>query len=118
MPTPPHDGNWSSINWSEVLGTALGAATVGLIHMLYMFRRGRRFRWLDVLLEPLLALLAGMMVWGLLEVTSVPDIIQGVFTSLGAWGGPKTIHWLEVKYFGGTRLADTDRAPLGGPDGP
>lgn len=113
---PPRDGSWSSLNWSEVLGTAIGASTVGLIHMLYMVRRGRRFRWLDLLLEPSLALLAGMMVWGVLEVTGLPKVLQGVLTSLGAWGGPKTIHWLELKYFGGTRLSDSDNMPLGGPN--
>lgn len=101
----------------------MGTAVIGLTHALYMIRRGRRFRWLDLLLEPLLAVLAGMMIWGLLEVTSAPDILQGVMTSLAAWGGPKTIHWLELKYMGGTRISDSGIMPLddhstkGGPYG-
>ena len=105
---PDHNGSWSSVNWTEVVYTALGAAFVGFVHALYMLQKGRRFRILDFCLEPLMAILAGMMIWGILKVTSTPDVLQGVLTSLGAWGGPKTIHWLELKYLGGTRHYDTN----------
>lgn len=105
---PDHNGSWSSIDWIEVVYTALGAAFVGFVHALYMLQKGRRFRVLDFCLEPLMAILAGMMVWGMLKVTGMPDVLQGVMTSLGAWGGPKTIHWLELKYLGGTRHYDTN----------
>lgn len=75
------------------------SAFIGVVRMLYMIRKGRKFMWFDLMLEPCLAVMGGMMVWGLTEVTSAPDVVQGVLTSLGAWGGPRTIQWLETKYF-------------------
>ena len=47
-----------------------------------------------------------MLVWALTEYTSTPDVLQAALTSLGAWGGPRTVHTLEMKYFGGTRNGD------------
>lgn len=82
------------------------SASVGLVHMLFLIRKGRKFRVIDVILEPALAVMGGMGLWALTEVTKTPDLIQAVLTSLGAWGGPKTIHWLELKYLGGTRKSD------------
>jgi hypothetical protein len=71
-----------------------------MVRLLYLIRRGRRFHWLDVILEPALAVFGGALMWAGLEVTDAPDVAQMVVTSLGAWGGPRTIHWLELKYFG------------------
>lgn len=112
LPPPGHEGSWGQVNWTEVWSTASGSFVVGLVRALYLIRRGRKFRLLDIILEPCLAVLAGMMIWALTEYTGTPDIIQGVMTSLGAWGGPKTIHWLELKYMGGTRDTDTKSSEL------
>jgi LydA holin phage, holin superfamily III len=111
MPPPSHDGSWASVNWAEVWASVGTSGIIGLVRCLYLVRRGRRFKWLDVALEPCLAVLAGMLIWALTEYTNTPDIFQGALTSLGAWGGPKTIHWLELKYMGGTRSADTPTRP-------
>lgn len=99
-------GDFSEINWSEVLGAAAMCATVGMFRALYLIRKGREFKWFDMLLEPCLAVFGGMCMWGLTEVTPSPDTVQAVMTSLGAWGGPKTIQWLELKYLGGRRKTD------------
>lgn len=87
------------------------SASVGFIHALYLIRRGRKFKWIDVAVEPLLAVMGGMIMWALAEVTNTPDLVQAVLTSLGAWGGPKTIHAMEVKYMGGSRKGDAPTAP-------
>jgi hypothetical protein len=99
-------GDFSDVNWGEVIGAVTMSATVGVIRALYMVRKGRQFRWFDIMLEPALAVFGGMMMWAVTEVTPTPDLIQAVFTSLGAWGGPKTIQWLELHYFGGRRRTD------------
>lgn len=100
-------GDFDGISWSEVLGATAMCASVGMIRALYMIRRGRKFRAFDFLLEPCLAVVGGMCMWGLIEVTSAPDSVQAVMTSLGAWGGPKTIQWLELRYLGGRRKTDS-----------
>lgn len=107
-------GDFGDVNWGEILGAAVMSASLGLVHALYLIRRGRKFRWLDLLLEPSLAVIGGMMVWALTEVTSAPDLVQAVLMSLGAWGGPKTIHILELRYIGGTRK-DDHRTPYTAP---
>ena len=89
---------------------ASGSMAIGLIRFLYLLRRGRKFKLVDIVLEPLLAILGGMLVWAVNEAADTPDILQAVLTSLGAWGGPRTVHFFEQKYFGGSR--DTDRMPL------
>ena len=47
-----------------------------------------------------------LFVWALCEVTDMPDVLQGAMTSIGAWGGTRTLHWAELRYFGGTREDD------------
>lgn len=79
---------------------------IGFVRFLYLLRRGRRFKWFDLILEPCLAIMGGMMVWALCEASKTPDLLQVVMSQLGAWGGPRTIHVLEVKYLGGTRSTD------------
>ncbi len=61
--------------------------------------KGRRFRLVDVFLEPGLAMIAGMTVWAFAEVSGVPDVVQGALTCIGAWGGTHTMAYLEAKYF-------------------
>ena len=85
----------------------MASMTLGVIHFLYMIRKGRRFRYLDLVLEPSLAIVGGVLVWILTEYDGVPDLIQAVATSLGAWGGPRTIHYLEMKFLGGSRRDDS-----------
>lgn len=109
-------GDWNSINWPE-FWSAVGMSTfVGLTRLLYLIRRGRKFVWFDVILEPMLAIIGGLLCWAIGEVTSIPDVVQACLTSLGAWGGPKTIRRFELKHLGGTRSGDRDTTgamPLG-----
>jgi hypothetical protein len=100
-------GDFGDVNWGEVIGAAVMSASVGVVRALYLVRRGRKFKWIDIMLEPAMAVIGGMSMWAIAEVSPAPDLIQAVLTSLGAWGGPKTIHWLELRYFGGTRKSDT-----------
>ena len=103
-------GDWGTVNWSEVGIVASCSAFIGVLRLLYLIRRGRKFVWFDVILEPCLALLGGMLAWGVMEVTDSPDVMQAVLTSLGAWGGPRTIHYFEKKYMG--EIPPTAPAPL------
>lgn len=73
---------------------------MGFIRFLYLIRKGRKFKWFDFIAEPSFAVAGGMIVWLLCEATSVPDVMQLLLSQLGAWGGPKTIQMLEVRYLG------------------
>ena len=110
-PPNPHDGSWASVNWSEVMAAIAGSAIVGLIRTMELIRRGREFRWIDIILEPCMAVIAGMMVWAAAESVGTPDVFKAMLVSLGAWGGPKTIQYLEIKYLGGRRSGDTLTRP-------
>lgn len=87
------------------------SASIGFVRFLYLLRRGRRFVWFDAILEPCMAVIAGMLVWGLAEITNMPGIMKTVLASLASWGGPKTIHMLELKYLGGRKKGDPPTAP-------
>lgn len=100
-------GSFDAINWWEFFTAAAVSAGVGMIKVLQLLRSRRKFRWIDALFEPAIAIFAGMLVWGVSEVVDMPDVLQTVLTSLGAWGGPRTIHNLERKYLGGSRSSDT-----------
>ena len=84
-----------------------------MIKLMQYIREKRKIRIVDILLEPSLAVFGGMSLWALAEYGGTPDLVQAVATSIGAWGGSKTIHRLDRKYFGGSRITDTDNAPLG-----
>lgn len=99
-------GSFDSVNWWEFATATAVSAGVGMIKVLQIIRARKQFRWIDALFEPAIAVFAGLLVWGLGEWQSVPDVLQSVLTSLGAWGGPRTIHKLERKYLGGTRSSD------------
>ncbi len=77
-----------------------------MIKFLMLIREGRKVRWVDAVLEPSLAVFGGLMMWGVAEFGQIPDVLQAVMTSLGAWGGTRTIHFLERKYLGGSRSTD------------
>lgn len=102
-------GDWDSVNWQEFAGVIAMSAGIGVVRLLYLLRRGRRFKWFDLLLEPSLAMIGGMLVWAGAETTDLTDVWQAALTSLGAWGGPRTIHWFERKYLNGSR--ESDRPP-------
>lgn len=99
-------GDWNDVDLREFLGAVGVSISIGLVRFLYLLRRGRQFHWFDVVLEPALAVFGGLCMWALMEVSAAPDMLQAVITSLGAWGGPRTIHWLEVRYMGGSRATD------------
>lgn len=103
---------FDALNLLEVLGVIMGSAFLGFVRFLYLLRRGRRFKWFDLVLEPCLAIIGGVLMWAVNEATKTPDIMQAVLTSLGAWGGPRTIHWMERKYLGGSRASDTSSGDL------
>lgn len=73
---------------------------MGLTRFLYLLRKGRKFKWFDLTAEPCFAVAAGMLVWVAGEALGVPDLFQLLLSQLGAWGGPKTIQLLELKYLG------------------
>lgn len=97
---------WDKVSVSEVIGTASISLGVGMLRLLMLIREKRKVRWVEVILEPATAVFAGMLVWAVTEYANSPDVLQAALTSLGAWGGPRTIHKLESKYFGGTREGD------------
>lgn len=99
-------GDWASVNWDEFWLLCAASAGVGMIRFLRLLRAGKQVRVIDAVYEPMIAVFAGMVVWAIFEVTGIPDVFQAALTSLGAWGGPRTIHKLERKYFGGTRSTD------------
>lgn len=99
-------GDLGDVNWNEFIGAVTMSASIGVVRALYMVRKGRQFKWFDIMLEPMLATFGGMLMWAVTEVTPLPDLLQSVVVSLGAWGGPKTIQWLELHYFGGRRKND------------
>jgi LydA holin phage, holin superfamily III len=100
------DPSWKDVNWWEFAGSVGVSLGVGMIRLLVFIRERRRFRWVDILVEPLTAVFAGSLVWLFLEHVKAPELLQMGMVSLGAWGGPRTVHMLEVKYFGGSRHAD------------
>lgn len=91
---------WEKVNITEVIGSALISVGVGMIRLMMFIRLKRQVRFIDVLLEPSLAVLGGMVMWAIAEAAGAPDVIQSVVTSLGAWGGPHTLNRLEQKYLG------------------
>lgn len=103
--------DFESVNLLEVAGAIAVSAFLGFVRFLYLLRRGRKFKWFDVILEPCLAVIGGMLMWALNEAASTPDLLQAMMTSLGAWGGPRTIHYLELRYLGGTRSEDINDPP-------
>lgn len=94
-------GDWADVNLHELWVTVGITAVIGLTRLLFLIRKGRKFIWVDLILEPLLAVIAGMLMWGLATLAGLPGIMVTVLASLGSWGGPKTITMLEAKYLGG-----------------
>lgn len=82
---------------------------MGITRFLYLLRRGRKFKWFDLIAEPCFAVTAGMLTWLLGETVGVPDLMQLLLSQLGAWGGPKTIQLLEIRYLG----RDLEKLPKG-----
>lgn len=98
--------DWGDVNLRELFGVIGMSAFVGVVRFLYLLRRGRKFKWFDLILEPCLAIIAGLMVWAVGSLTDMPLMMQLVLSNLGAWGGPRTIHWMERRYMGGSRQSD------------
>lgn len=100
--------DWKDVNLWELGGSALVSFGVGMLRLLVFIREKRRVKWVDVMIEPGLAVFAGCLVWLLAEHMRAPELIQTALVSLGAWGGPRTIHMLELKYFGGRRADERE----------
>ncbi len=108
----PNHGTWAE--WSEGLRAAALAFSVGMISIGYRISRGRQWNWLQVLIEPCVAMLAGWLIWQMCGHADIAPKLTQVFVSLSAWGGPKTIAALDKKYLrnlGGSDFA-TRPAPL------
>lgn len=78
-----------------------------MIRLLIFIRDHRRVHWVNMILEPSMAVFGGMVFWAMAEHWQWPDLIQAVGTSIGAWGGPRTIHWAERRFLGGSRRFDS-----------
>lgn len=101
-------GDFQLVDWREV-GASIGVSfTIGVLKFLHTVQRGRSFRWFNAFFDPVMAVMGGMLVWALMEITPIPDMAQAALTSLGAWGGLRTVHWLEMRYLGGSRAADQE----------
>lgn len=84
------------------------ALTVGLVRIGHLINKGKKWSWFDLVIEPSVSVVGGMMVWAICEYMSTPDIMQAVLTSLGSWGGPRTIAYLDQKYL--RTIGATERA--------
>jgi len=111
MAEPSTSGSWASVDWHEVFATIGASALIGAIRMGYLVRRGREFRLIDLVLDPSLAVLGGMLAWAAAEYAGTPDLMQAIGTSLGAWAGPRLIVVMERKYLSSLG-GNTGPAPL------
>lgn len=91
-------GDWSHIDWSEASAALLASFAVGVIRLAIAVRKARQVRIVDIIIEPGLAVIGGMTVWFLVEDTNASDSMQAALTSLGAFGGGKTLAMLERRY--------------------
>lgn len=108
MAQPPLP-DFDHLSLREIGATIYGSLFMGVTRFLFLLRKGRKFKWFDLIAEPCFAVAAGMLVWLMCEAMSVPDLMQLLMSQLGAWGGPKTIQVLEIKY-----LTDRiDKSPKG-----
>ena len=106
-------GSLDSINPWEFVAALSIALVTGMIRFLMFVRKSRgKFRWFDLALEPLLAVLGGMLVWAINVGLGTPEVVRMAFVSVGAWAGPRAIHFYERKLFGGTRATDTKTGDL------
>ena len=96
MPQPDFD----HISRPEAVTALLGSLVMGITRFFYLLRKGRKFKWFDLIAEPCFAIVAGMLVWLMAEATEMPDLMQLLLSQLGAWGGPKTIQALELRFLG------------------
>lgn len=109
---PSNKGGLAGINLHE-LGIVMSISfVIGITRVLQMIRKGRQVRWFDWIIEIVVVLLAGGGTWALFEVTATPDILQLVASWIGAWGGPRTLHWLEYRMLGGMRTGETKPGDL------
>ncbi len=99
-------GDWGEVSLWEVAGIAMVSMTVGAVKLLQAVRRGRKFRYIDVFLEPGMACISGMVIWALTETQPIPDVLQASMVSVAAWAGPRMMHRMEVHFFGGSRSED------------
>lgn len=112
MNTDPTQGSWSSVNWHEVVATMATSAAIGLIRLGYLIQRGRQFRAFDMLVDPAMAVLGGMIAWAIAEYANTPDLVQAVGTSLASWAGPRFLNVMEVRYLSALRTGNTVPADL------
>lgn len=92
--------DFDHVSRPEALTALFGSLIMGITRFLYLLRKGRKFKWFDVIAEPCFAIVAGMLVWLMAEAAEVPDLMQLLLSQLGAWGGPKTIQLLELRLLG------------------
>lgn len=98
MSEPPTPGSWAAVDWREVWATIAASGAVGAIRLGYLITRGRRWTWFDAIVEPSLAVVAGVLAWALTEYQAMPDLVQSVCTSIAAWAGPRFMAALEANY--------------------
>jgi len=79
--------------------TIMVSAFVGFVRLLYLIRQGRRrWRLVDIIVEPSIAVIAGVSAWYLAMYQGAPPLLQPVIVSMAAWAGPRFMATLEAKY--------------------
>lgn len=90
--------SWTA-RWSDVMPTILVSAFIGFVRLLYLIRQGRRrWRLVDIVVEPSIAVIAGVSAWYLSMYQGAPPLLQPVIVSVAAWAGPRFLATLEAKY--------------------
>lgn len=92
------NGSWSQVNLTDLAISGGISFTVGMLKVLQLIRSGRQVRWVDAVYEPCLAVFGGMLMWAFFELADAPGVLKAIATSLGAYGGTRTIAYLERRY--------------------
>lgn len=85
----PMNNDWPhGVDWRDLTTVVASSAAVGMIRLGYLIQRGRAFRIIDLLVDPSMAVLAGVIAWSLADYSQATHQIQLVGSFLASWAGP------------------------------